>query len=82
MTDTKNCEGENEASFKKFADDVLTIAMAAGNGGACPLCMARCLVDTAASIAELTLGHDPADWLEREAQRVRDELYEAEPTLQ
>ena len=56
--------------------------MAAGNGGACPLCMARCLVDTAASIAELTLGHDPADWLEREAQRVRDELYEAEPTLQ
>jgi hypothetical protein len=69
---------------KEFADDVLTIAMAAGNGGACPFCMARCLVDTAASIAELTLGHDPdpADWLEREAQRVRDELYEAEPTLQ
>ena len=74
--------GKADSDEPRSLRTFVSVTVAAGNGGACPVCMARCLVDTAASIAELTLGHSPADWLEREAQRVRDELYEDEPTLQ
>ena len=42
----------------------------------------RALTDTAAGIAELVVGLDPGDYLEREAARIRAELNEPEPTIQ
>jgi hypothetical protein len=39
-------------------------------------------VDTAASIAELVLDRDPADFLDGQAARISAELDEEGPTLQ
>lgn len=71
-------DDEKHELTEKFAEDMLLLTKAALDGGACPLCVAR----QAAGIAELVVGLDPGDYLEREAARIRAELNEPEPTIQ
>jgi hypothetical protein len=85
MTDDRMTDEEtsrSDARVGKFFTDVGVLAKAANQAGACPYCLARALVDAAAGIAELILEGDPADFLEREAARVRAELAEPEFMLQ
>jgi hypothetical protein len=75
-------DDEKHELTEKFAEDMLLLTKAALDRGACPLCVARSFTDTAAGIAELVVGLDPGDYLEREAARIRAELNEPEPTIQ